>query len=385
MRTEVAIIGGGTAGCFAAFFLAEQGRKVTLMEKDNGVGLQASGRAAGGVRQHQRTTALPIAMAAVQLWSGLAQALQAELEYVQTGNLVIVLDDESAAILEQKTAWERDHGLRDVRMMTAAECHAMVPSLTDQVTAGKYCASDGSANPMLVTPAIARAAQRAGAKIMTGTQVTGLLISGGQVTGVTTDHGDIQADYVINAAGPWASKFNEQVGCHSPIKPGRSQLLITEILPRRLEPWLGTMGKGYMRQAVACNIIFGIGGLPNETYQQHVDFPSLQQYAKNMCEVLPWLKDVALVRTFAGITEYTPDAEPYIGPVPGVGGLFVAAGFHGQGFCIGPMAAKILAELIDGRESPVSLAPFQPDRFGPHAKSTSKTVSYPGERASEGH
>jgi glycine/D-amino acid oxidase-like deaminating enzyme len=105
-----------------------------------------------------------------------------------------------------------------------------------------------------------------------------------------------------------------------------------------------------------------------------------------VCEALPWLRDANLIRAFAGITEYTPDEEPYIGAVPGVGGLFVAAGFHGQGFCVGPMAGKIIADLICGRAAPVSLAPFRPGRFATASvKSTNEATIYPGERSSEGH
>jgi sarcosine oxidase subunit beta len=235
---------------------------------------------------------------------------------------------------------------------------------------------------MLVTPAIARAAQRSGARILTKTTVTSLLFSGAQVTGVATDQGEIEADFVINAAGPWASRFNDMVDCPTPISPGRSQLLITERFSPRLHPFLTIMGKAYLRQAVAGNIIIGVGGLANDRYEQYVDYPSLKQYAQLVCEALPWLKDATLIRAFAGITEYTPDEEPYIGAVPGAAGLFVAAGFHGQGFCVGPMAGKIIADLICGRASPVSLAPFRPDRFATAStESGGEAIIYPGERA----
>jgi sarcosine oxidase subunit beta len=379
MKTEVAIIGSGITGCSAAYYLAKQGRRVVVLEKDNGIGLQASSRAAGGVRQQGRTGALQLAMAAVQLWAGLSEELQAELEYIRTGNLVIALDEDSVVSLERETAWEQEQGLADVRMITAVACHEMVPGLTDEVVAGKYCASDGAANPMLVTPAFARAAQRAGAQILTNTSVSGLLFSGAKVSGVATDRGEIEADFVINAAGPWATRFNDMADCATPISPGRSQLLITERFTPRLHPFLTIMGRAYLRQTVAGNVVIGVGGLANDAYEQYVDYPSLRQYAQLVCEALPWLREATLIRTFAGITEYTPDEEPYIGAVPGAEGLFVAAGFHGQGFCVGPMAGKIIADLICGRDSPVSLAPFRPDRFADaNNKSTDRAVIYPG-------
>jgi len=363
MKTDVVIIGGGIVGCATAYYLSCKGRRVVVIEKDTGVGLQASGRNAGGVRQQGRRAALPLAMEAIRLWGGLAQDLESELEYHRTGNLILALDEERAANLEEEVAWEQAQGPLDVRMISAAECHEIVPGLTDRVVAGKHCASDGAANPMLVTPAFARAAQRQGAIIRYGTTALELLMQGSTISGVKTDAGEIEAEVVVNAAGPWAQRFNAMAGCSTPISPGRSQLLITEKMPPRLSPFLTVMEKGYLRQAPAGNVIIGIGGLPNEALEQYVDFASVRQQVANTIEVFPWIRDVNLIRTFAGITEYTPDGEPYIGAVPGVKNLFVAVGFHGQGFCVGPMTGKILAELIEGGESPVSLAPFQPDRF----------------------
>jgi sarcosine oxidase subunit beta len=363
MKTEIVIIGGGIVGSATAFYLARQGHQVILVEKEAGPGLQASGRAAGGVRQQGRRGALPLAIEAVQLWGGLAEDLDAELEYRRTGNLSMAVDQEGVAMLEAKTAYEQAHGLHDVEMISGDACRDMIPGLTDQVIAGKLCASDGSANPMLVTPAFARAAQRHGAIILAKTRVDGLLQQGSRVVGVNTSAGEIEAEMVINAAGAWAPALNAILGCVTPITPGRSQLMITEKLPPRVGPFSSVQGRCYFLQVTSGNLVIGINGVPNEAYEQHTDFPSLQQHAAYMIDVLPWMRDVTLIRAMAGITEYTPDGEPYIGAIPGVTGYLVAAGFHGQGFCVGPMAGKILAELIAGRESPVSLDPFRPDRL----------------------
>jgi sarcosine oxidase subunit beta len=352
-----------------------------IIEKDTGPGLQASGRNAGGVRQQGRRGALPLAMEAIRLWRDLSRELESELEYHRTGNLVLALDEEASANLEEEAAWEQAQGLLDVRMMSAAECHDMVPGLTDQVVAGKHCASDGAANPMLVTPAYARAAQRHGAVIRYGTTALELLMRGSSACGVRTDTGEIDAEFVVNAAGPWAQRFNAMAGCSTPISPGRSQLLITEKVPPRLSPFLTVVGTTYLRQAPAGNVIIGIGGVPNENYEQYVDFPSIREQVEGLVNVFPWLREVNLLRTFAGITEYTPDGEPYIGVAPGAANFFFAAGFHGQGFCVGPMAGKILAELIEGGESPVSLTPFEPDRFSNTESRGMEPadVRYPGE------
>jgi sarcosine oxidase subunit beta len=380
MKSEVAIIGGGIVGCAAAYYLAKQGIRSIVIEKDPGVGLQASGRNGGGVRQHGRRAALPLAMESVKLWGGLAKELDTDLEYVRTGNLKIALDESSVESYERELAWEHANGLNDVRLLTAAECHELVPGITGRVVAGKLCSSDGIANPMLATPAFARASSKLGVKFLLNTPVTGLLQQGTTICGVKTNAEEIEARLVINTAGPWAARFTAEAGCPIIIGPGRSQLLVTERLKRTyIKSWVTISGLGYMRPTHSNNLVIGSAGARNDLYQYHVDYKSVAIQIRRLCNLLPWLKDITIIRAFSGITEYTPDSEPYIGAVPGVNGLYVAAGFAGEGFCPGPLTGKILAELINGTEPGVSLEPFRTDRFASTIGEgkTQPEVSYP--------
>ncbi len=368
MKTDVLIIGGGIAGCSAAYFLTKKGCKVTLLEKDPAVGLGASGRCACGVRQQGRTGALHLAMASIRLWASLAEELQCDLEYVRTGNLKVALDAKEAANLEEETTWEQSQGLAEVHMLTAGECREMVPGLASHAVAGKLCPTDGMANPMRVTSAFARAAARLGAVIRPHTTAVKLLLQGSTVCGAATESEEIEANVVVNTAGPWAPRFNEMAGCPTPIQPGMSQLIITERQPRRFSVFMSVVEKAYILQPKSGNIIIGISGKPNDSFSQRVDYPDITLKARQMIEVLPWLGEVSFLRSFSGITEYTPDGEPYIGQIPGVSGFFTASGFHGQGFCVGPKAGEIIADLIVGNESSVSLEPFKPDRFAPQIR-----------------
>jgi sarcosine oxidase subunit beta len=103
-----------------------------------------------------------------------------------------------------------------------------------------------------------------------------------------------------------------------------------------------------MRPTHSNNLAIGSAGARNDQYQYHVDYKTAAMQVRRLCNLLPWLKDISIIRAFSGITEYTPDSEPYIGAVPGVTGLYVAAGFAGEGFCPGPATGKILAEMICG-------------------------------------
>jgi len=380
MKTDVVVIGGGIVGCAAAYYLGKKGFQVLVVEKDPAVGLQASGRNGGGVRQHGRKAALPLAMESVKLWATLEKELQADLEYSRTGNLKIAFEEDSARDFERELAWEHENGLREVRMLSAAECHEMVPGMTSKALAGKLCSSDGIANPMLVTPAFARAARKLGVKFLLNTAVTGLLWQGSTVRGIKTASGEIEAGVVINAAGPWAARFAAEAGCPIIIGPGRSQLMVTERLPHLfIDKWVTIRGLGYLRPTRSSNLVIGSAGTRNDQFSNHVNYYSIAVQAERLGRLLPELKDVKIIRAFSGITEYTPDTEPYIGAVPGVSGLFIAAGFSGEGFCPGPLTGKILAELIAGNDPSVSLTPFRPDRFADAIKTgiAVPPVAYP--------
>lgn len=364
MKTDVAIIGGGIMGCATAFNLAKLGVGVTVIEKNPAVGLEASGRCACGVRQQGRTGGLQLSMASVRLWADLSKELDFDVEYTRTGNLKIALSQQEAAELEEKAAWEHAQELTEVKILTPDECRELVPGITKDVVAGKFCPTDGIANPMLVTPAFARAAIRSGAKILTHTSVTGLLQQGSDVVGVSTDQGEIQADLVINAAGPWAARFNQMAGCHTPIEPNNDTLIITERQQKRITPFTSFgFWWGYILQPRSGNIVIGLESEPIDDYRKDVDLSAVAMKARDMIGLFPYLKHVSIIRTLAGITEITPDKESYIGPLRGVSGYLSAAGFSGQGFCLGPIVGKIMAELATGKEPSLSLDPFKPDRF----------------------
>lgn len=383
MKTDVVIIGGGIVGCAAAYYLARRGVHSIVVEKNAGVGLEASGCNGGGVRQHGRKAMLPLAMASVRMWANLEEELGSDLEYVRTGNINIAIDQAALDSMEEEAIWEQAHGLKDVRMLTARECHALVPGMVETIAGGKFCASDGVANPMLVSPAFARAGQNLGVQYRVNTRVTELLVQGTMVYGVQTESGEIRADAILNTAGPWAAQFGAQADCPMPIYPGRSQLLITERIPNNpVKMWVSVRGQGYMRPTASQNLVVGSGGARNDEYTRQIDYRSVAMQSERWSQLFPWIGNVSIIRICSGITEYTPDGCPYIGAVPGVSGLYVAAAFHGEGFCTGPAVGKVLADLVTGAGPQVSLEPFRPDRFAKAIKDgqTIPPVVYPLER-----
>jgi sarcosine oxidase subunit beta len=325
-------------------------------------------------------------MESVKLWATLEKELQTDLEYSRIGNLKIAFEEASAQSFEREFVWEREHGLNEVRMLSTAECSAMLPGMTAKALAGKLCPTDGVANPMLVTPAFARSSRKLGVKFLLNTAVTGLLRQGSTVRGVQTASGEVEARFVVNTAGPWAARFAAEAGCPIVIGPGRSQLMVTERLRHPfINQWIALAGNGYIRPTRSNNLVIGSSGNRNDQYASHVNYHVIAIQSERLGRLFPELKDLSIIRAFTGITEYTPDGEPYIGAVPGAAGLYIAAGFHGQGYCLGPLVGKILADLISGNEPCVSLDPFRPDRFANAIKSGADVppIIYPFESISK--
>jgi glycine/D-amino acid oxidase-like deaminating enzyme len=174
---DVVVIGGGIVGCSAALFLARAGLDVCVVEK-KAVGLESSGRAAGGVRQNFRPAEeLPLAMRTVQLWSALAEESDLDFEYRHHGNLGLAWSESEAVEMEAMVERQRATGL-ECYYLSREETRELVPGVMDGYLGGAYCPSDGFAEPYLSCLAWAGAAKRAGATICEHREVTGFQVVG---------------------------------------------------------------------------------------------------------------------------------------------------------------------------------------------------------------
>lgn len=362
--TQVAIIGGGVVGCAAAYYLSRAGIPAVLLEQQQ-VAWAASGRNAGAIRAHGRHhLELPLAMASRDLWQAFARESPLDFHFRPDGDLLVAFTPEEEARLETATAIYNRLGL-EVRMLRGAALRALIPALSPAVRAGAYCPGDALAYPILAVRALARAAVQHGARVLTGTPVTGILTAGGRVAGVLAGDREVRAPWVIVAAGPWAPAVGELAGISLPVVPRRSQIMVTERVPPTIAPFVSGNGM-YCRQSPYGNLLIGGGG-PWEAvgFETAGTVRTAHRLATRFLEVFPGLRGVRLIRTWAGTVEITPDHLPILGPVQAVPGLVAAVGFSGNGFAMGPVAGKIAADLIARGCTDWDLAPFRPERFAP--------------------
>lgn len=372
ITVDVAIIGGGLAGCAAALNLAKRGSSVALFERRT-VGSQASGVNFGGVRQHGRDLReLPLSRRSREIWAGLPELVGNDCEFVPTGHLKLARDEAEMAILERFAGEAGEFDL-DIELFGRNALRERFPWLGDAVIGASLCPSDGQANPRLVAPYFARAARAAGARIHEHEAIVGATRSGDGFRLETESGASVRSALLLNVAGAWADRVAAWFGESVPLDPQSPNMQVSEPLPYRLKVNIGAVGGGvYARQIARGNLIFGggRGWSDRDAIRARPVAGSTRDAMARLTEILPWASCAQVIRTWSGIEGFLPDGIPVIGPSSTTPGLIHAFGFSGHGFQLGPVVGELLAQLaIDGRSS-ISLDSFAIRRF----KATSTAV-----------
>jgi len=368
---DIVIIGGGITGTAAALELASEGHAVMLLEK-HGIAAMASGWTLGGVRQSGRDPAeLPLASAAVAIWPTLNDRLGSDIEYRQHGNLRLARDENEVETIRELVERQRRQGLELHLLASNADVRAVSPALSDHVLAASFCPSDGHANPILATRAFAEAARRQGVVIREDVEAHAIRVRKHRVAGVETSEGFVPAAAVVVAAGANTRELIAPLGLDLPLTVTVVDVLQTEPLPATLPQVFGVANADCAgRQEVDGRLRVTSGSRPwagNLTnWSEEALKPStaaLAHLTHLVGHVLPVLNRAPVHRVWGGLIDLTPDALPVLDAPSAVGGLVVAAGFSGHGFCLGPISGKLIADLALGRPARIDLAPFRLDRF----------------------
>jgi glycine/D-amino acid oxidase-like deaminating enzyme len=411
---DVAIIGGGIVGCSAAYHLARAGVSVAVFEKGR-IGGEQSGRNWGFVRQQCRSPVeLPLMIQSLELWKSLPTELGEDLGFHQGGTLYLA---QSEAELAGLAAWldvARAHGL-DTRVITGGELEDVF-SAGHHFAGALYTPSDGRAEPSRATRAIARGARQAGATIAGRTAVRGLDIAAGRVAGVVTEHGRVAACAVVCAGGAWSRLFCGSLGIRVPQLPVLNSVARMAPAPKLLagQAWSPavairrradggyTVAHGHHSRhsivpasfrelfkflpafrASPDSVGFAFGAdffralatptrwaldMPSPFERERVLNPRPEpRIIRAMRSAIErWLPELAacpFVETWGGMIDATPDVLPIIAPVESIGGFYVATGFSGHGFGIGPGAGKLVAEMVSGTAESATLSRFRLSRF----------------------
>lgn len=365
---EVVIIGGGIIGCATAYHLAKLGVKdIVVLEKDF-LASGSTGRCGAGVRQQWGLKMnILLAKESIKAFETLNEDLDTglDIEFKQEGYLMLAYTDHMVEQYKKNVTLQKSMGI-EVEFMGPEGAREIVPYLnTEGLLAATFCPKDGHINPFVTTNSYAEAARRLGVEIMTYTEVTGIEVEKGRVVAVNTTRGRIATNKVLNAAGGFSREVGEMAGVKLPTYPERHQILVTEPVAPVQGPMVISLYHGvYCQQTPHGSFIMGFGD-PKEV-KEHTTSSTwhfMEEMAAKIYTLLPPLAQLRVVRQWAGSYNVSPDAQPILGEVPQVKGFYTAVGFSGHGFMLGPVTAKLMAELISGQEPHLDIKPLSLERF----------------------
>jgi sarcosine oxidase subunit beta len=377
-RADAVIIGGGVIGASIAFHLAQRKTKVVLLEQGD-LASGTSGACDGLVFLQSKKPGihLKLALASKARFDELQDQMPRLIEYENNGGLVVIESEAELEAMRAFVAEQRKNGL-DVSLLDGLEARELEPHLSGHIRGATYSPLDGQVNPIALTIGFALEAERLGAEIATDTVVTGIKVERQCVRGVSTNQGTVETEVVVNAAGVFAPEIGRMVNLKIPIEPRRGQVLVTERCDRivsrclisagyiaaKFEPELAKReGEGMsLEQTASGNLLLGstrefVG------FDRHTSLEGVQQIAARTSRILPCLKKMNIIRTFAGLRPYTPDGLPILGPVNDLRGFFMAAGHEGDGIALAPITGMLIAQLLVDSQPSIPLDDLSLHRF----------------------
>ncbi len=377
---RVVIVGGGVVGLSIAYHLAARGyRDVTLVERRTlGSGTTANGT--GGIRQ-QFSSPINVALSrrAVDYFVHFEERVGRAIHYRQHGYLFLFDCPEQLTTFRANVAMQQKAGV-SVEILKTEEIAKSMPHVRlDGLVGASFCPTDGSARSRDVVGAFADRARRHGAQLLEGTVVTAMRRdTHGATCGVETTDGFIEAEVVINAAGPWAAEVGALCDLPLPIAPHRRQAFAVASLPWLTPemPLTIDFGTGaYVHPGFDGAVIGGNDRDIDAGFDDEVDWSLVPSLKAALANRVPAMAKAVIIRGWAGLRDMTPDDHAIVGPVVTVPGFWLAAGFSGHGFMHSPVIGELLSEwLIDGAPS-LDLAPLGFERFG-HQKATAETAVF---------
>jgi glycine/D-amino acid oxidase-like deaminating enzyme len=414
-EADVVVVGAGIVGCASAYFLARRGVRVVVVERGALPGEQ-SRKNWGFVRQQGRDPSeMPLVMEANRMWRGLERELGADLEWVAGGNLALAADEARMARFEAWLPVAREFGL-ETRLLRARDLTAVVPGLGGTWAGGMHTPGDGHADPEKATDAFARGARAHGATLHLECAVQRVTTRAGAVSGVVTERGEVRAPWVVCAAGAWSSRLARTLGVRLPQRWVRGTVARTTPAPAVTACAVWGPGVAFRQRRDGAFTIAAGGALDHDVtldslrqlrfflpnfwknkalFRFHVGRPLLASLAaalpgsaarrqplvwdrdlepqpnpvkvsRSLAElqrVLPALPPLGIARRWAGYIDAAPDLVPVLGEVAQRKGLMLATGFSGHGFAMGPIAGRLVSEMIvDGKPS-LDLSAFRFSRF----------------------
>jgi sarcosine oxidase subunit beta len=374
---DVVVIGGGIIGSCCAYYLAKQGLKVILVERG-----EICSEASKSCQGHLFLWELPeinvrLGRESKKLYHQIADELDVDFELRNTGSMSVAESPQGLETLKNTIDELHRYGVK-CELLDAKEFVKREPNISPGIEGGGYFPEDGQLNPLLTTIAIAQAAKKMGAELLTNTEVTGIELSKdkSKVAAIITNNGKIETSKVVNAAGAWSGQIGDMVGINIPVIPRKGNLLVVENVPDNFINCKIILASGYLdslkgdkKVAVAANVQqTKEGNLLLGSSREFVGFDKnvnpevISQIARRCIKFFPALAGLNTIRSWAGLRPFSPDMLPIISDSP-IDGLYVASGHEGVGITMGPITGKLITQIITKQKTDLPVEQLSVNRF----------------------
>ena len=377
-KVDVAVIGAGVVGCSIAYYLAREGIKVALLERES-IGSGSSPHATGFINllgaEFTPGPSFQFGLAGYREFPSLVEELEEatgmDLLYQRRPSLRLALEESEEQLIKEFMVWQKEHVA--MRWITAEEVHELEPRLTSSLRGAVYEEESAQLDSYRLNLALAAGAELKGAQTILR-EVTGLISQGDRITGVCTRGGDISCGTVVIAAGLWSPPFQKDLGFPVPVGALKGERLLLKYDGDPLQVLISSPMRGHMISRL--DGLLSVGSTGGRDYDKdqlyqgegmdRVPTESARiEIMQRAIDVLPDLQNAFLVQQLAGSRPLSPDRMPIIGPVPGKQGVVLATGHTTKGIHLGPITAKAITEFILGgcKMVPASIETFLPSRF----------------------
>lgn len=365
------ILGAGVMGASIAFHLARRNAgRIVVLDKDH-VASGGSSRSSALIRMHYSfPPEVQLALVSLKMFQHWRETVGEEGAFRKTGFVRIVHPGETER-LKQNVEMQRSLGARVV-LIARQQLRELEPDWNvDEVELAAYEPDSGYGDGNVVANDFLTRAREMGATYLSKTRVTELLVENSRIRGVRTDAGEISAPVVIAATGPWTRPLFQQIGFDLPIEAEYHQVAILKNAPGMKAggcACIDSVTATYFRSDGSDKFLvgdfYGKRLIDPDNFPQRASETELEEIIERASRRVPKLENAEVMRGVTGVYDMTPDSRPLLGPVPGVEGLHICAGFSGMGFKISPAIGLVMSELIlDGAATTVDISAFRPQRF----------------------
>ncbi|HUK51059.1 MAG TPA: FAD-dependent oxidoreductase [Terriglobales bacterium] len=354
--TDIVIIGSGAVGLPTAYYLAQEGMHVTLVDKATAPAQGSFKSAIGGVRAtHSDPAKITICEDSLRIFSTWEEKTGTDIGWKKGGYCFPAYRSQDEDLLKSMLRIQHKYNLK-IEWLDADGVKKAAPGINEnRLIGGTLSADDGQASPLLFASSLTEECERLGVEFRFSEQATKVIVKYDRVVGLETNKGTIATDCVLDAAGAGATQVAATVNVQIPVSPDSHEAGVSMPIEHFLDPLVvdlrpdpeGRTSNFYFGQTKDGSVIFCYTPspiIPGEDRRCTSEF--LPNISRRLLDIMPRFKNLVIRRLWRGLYPMTPDGSPILGRAANVNGFYLAVGMGGQGFMMGPGVARNMAHYI---------------------------------------